>query len=338
MLTPLLTASLLLAPPAADPPKLPEGVRAYDSFEKVRPGQYLVGSKGGDGWLGPWVPEPLLANSPYPSRHPRRADHLLGMADSLRLPGVVSAGGSVSSVALDPHLGAVSRRLAHPVGLPGTTTYIGVLIKPEGRLHAGSLDGCFGLILNWRPLPTPGNEVNYKQHHWKTRTHEIAVGKPWTDTEQNPKPISRTREWCLFQLESLFKPLRAAGRPLNVGPGPLSLSMGGGHAYLGDQVTTGEAPVPGATTLLVLRVEVSRDGTEAVCSAFVDPDPTRPEPAPEAAVLTRGGLAVNASVSGSVGGPGFPVCITLFSSGAVTFDELRVADTLAGAAGIANAK
>ena len=103
------------------------------------------------------------------------------MADSLRFPGVVSAGGSVSSVALPGHVGAVSRRLDLPGGppAPGRPVYIGVLVKPEGRLLAGADGGGFEVHLSWhwaelRRLPARGGG-----RRGASTFDSLGFGKPW---------------------------------------------------------------------------------------------------------------------------------------------------------------
>ena len=79
---------------------------------------------------------------------------------------------------------------------------------------------------------------------------------------------------------------------------------------------------------LVLRAEVAADGRRARFSLMMNPDPAKPDPPPGAAVLF-----VSADDPWPPGRQRPSVWLTLFSSGAVTFDELRVATTLAGAAG-----
>ena len=314
----LLIAVSLCVLPAA-PPDLPPdgGIRAHEPFARVQPGGYVAGSDGGVGWLGPWTPDPVYLVGPLPQAHPRRADHLLGMADSLTFPGVVSTGGSASSVALDPHLGAVVRRLEGPIGWPGTTTYIGLLVKPEGRLHAGAVEGCFNLILDWR---WPGDH----DRGTSRSAGAPAMGKPWAGYHR-----SRTREWCLHPLEHNEAVVQALGRRVHptIGARNLPPRFGGGRGVRGSQVSTGVVVVPGATTFLVMRLEAAPNG-RSVLSMLVNPDPTGPEPPPGAAVMS--GLSAGPNIRGEIPS----AWLTLVSSGAVTFDELRVADSLAGAAGI----
>ena len=318
-----LPPALLAAPPApagGDPPAgLPPGVLAYEPFEAVAPGAMVVNSDGGTGWDGPWAPHDLYMVGPPPERHPRRADHLLGMGDSLTFPGVVSSGGSASSVALDPHVGAVTRRLAVPVGLPGTVTYVGVLIKPEGRLLAGSLEGGFQVHLDWTGRPYEDRLFVHQRWKGDPSTHRYAFGKPWSLID------SRSRDWCLMHdlLAPHSRVRRVLGRSVNLSL--LDTSIGGGSGWHSQQVAARSGVTPGATVFLVMRLETSADGTQSLCSLMFDPDPAGPEPAPEAAILET-----RQPRSSKAGGHAW---LTLASSGAVTFDELRVATTLAGAAG-----
>ena len=221
-----LAAALLCLPaapppdPAAGPPAgpdLPPGVLAYEPFEAAV-GAPLLGTAGGVGWAGPWVPDPLYLDSPLPSAHPRRYDHLRGAAGSLRYPGVEAAGGAAAAAALNPQVGAVSRRLAAPVGLPGTTTYVGVLIRPDGRLLEGTLEGGFGVMLD---LEEPDARMRSGVYEpggallgGRPIYFEMSFGKPWSDT------YSRSREWCLWtpEFSGAVRPLRALGRPVTLPP------------------------------------------------------------------------------------------------------------------------
>ena len=316
---------LAAGPPAA--PDLPPGVLAYEPFDQVG-GRPVLGTAGGVGWAGPWVPDPLYPDSPDRFAHPRRWDHLRGAAASLRYPGVAAAGGAAAAAALNPQIGAVSRRLAAPVGLPGTTTYVGVLIRPDGRLLEGALEGGFGVMLDLEEPDARMRSGAYNQRRilqgGPTGHFDLSFGKPWSEV------WSRSREWCLWtphQNLGAGSPLRAFGRPLTLPPGVsrLPIQLGGGWAHGNAQFPVGQRTELGETVFLVLRVEVAADGRRARFSLMMNPDPAEPDPPPGAAILY---MPTDPPRPGR-----YSVWLTLFSSGAVTFDELRVATTLAGAAG-----
>ena len=79
----------------------------------------------------------------------------------------------------------------------------------------------------------------------------------------------------------------------------------------------------GPITQLVLKVEFAPRRGERY-GLFVNPDPSKPEPPPPAAI------AIDVMNHGRRRSPTW---ITLASGGAFTVDEIRVADSLAGACG-----
>ena len=309
----MLAAPLALAllVPAAPPTELPPGLVAYEPFD-LPPGTYVLGSDRGAGWDGPWfaTQEPLTPPDP---RFPRRADHLLVMADSLTAPGAVSAGGSASSIAADPpKIGVISRKLADARSRPGQVTYISVLVKSEGRLHAGTLDGFFKIMLEQHSLPKP---------HITTRQW-VGFGKPWGFAHLRAD-APWAGAWCLVG-QDFRKPLLAAGRP--VLPGVNSRTDRGGLGSFGEHhLSSGTRVTPGKTTRLVLRMECSAKEPTALFTLAVDPDPARPEPPPAAALLTGWALSADPPV--------MQTWVTVASSAAFTIDEVRVADTFAAAVG-----
>ena len=162
------------APPAVDPPdpgpaveaaEPPEGdggrLIAVETFDAVAPGEPVAGSDGGAGWAEPWGERPLpFSDDPVPARFPPRADLWRGMADSLphgdARVRAAARGGSVSTVAAPSGVAAVSRPLRERLGRDGQTVFLGVLLKSEGRLHAGAFRGAFlvTLRLNLPDRPT----------------------------------------------------------------------------------------------------------------------------------------------------------------------------------------
>ena len=315
MSAPLILASLLL-PGLAPEPDLPPGLLVYEPFD-LDPGQPLLGSAGGAGWVGKWQPTSYYMKGPEPRLFPKRYDHLFGMADSLALPGLAHAGGSASAVASAPQMGIVCRRLAVPFGRRGTRAYVGVRLKPEGRLHAGNGHGFFALTLEWRDGRGLG-------------TGYVGLGKPWADPRGGLPPIAA--EWGLLSGRLPHQVLRAGGRAVT---GPLTAAeeqrWADPHAYGGRSgvYSTGVPVVPGATTLLVLKAEFA-PVTGQRFGLLVNPDPAAADPVPPAVIQIPLGIDTDRH-KGLLDVK--EVWLTLLSTGAVTVDEIRAATTLAGAAG-----
>ena len=304
--------ALALLVPAAPPAELPPGLVAYEPFD-LPPGTYVLGSDRGAGWDGPWFAagEPL---TPPDNRFPRRADHLLVMADSLTAPGAASAGGSASSIAADPpRIGVISRKLADARSRPGQVTYVSVLVKSEGRLHAGTLDGFFMVMLEQHSLPKP----HFTFNRW------VGFGKP-PGLAKAPGGTARAGEWCLTGPVARVDAVLAAGRPV-LSHGQPHRDRGGRGAFLDEQLSSGVRVTPGRTTRLVLRAEYMRPSGNVLFTLAVDPDPARPEPPPAAALLSPW------YPSGDP--PDMQTWVTVTSGGAFTVDEIRVAETFAAAVG-----
>ncbi len=371
-------AALLLlaaAPPAAGPP--PDGAGpgpaafAVESFEEVRPGGPVLGTDGGTGWAGPWAGRPFtLGDQPDPARYPPRADTFLGMADSLPHgnPAVRAAarGGSASAVALGEGegVGMLSRPLARRLGVPGQTVYLGVLMRAEGVLHRGAALGGFGVTLQFN-LPGPDEEARLRREslRWYRKMgqqrNSLSLGKGLAGRAyigrdlpvSFRRPFDRSEVWQLWRIGS-FQITRAGGEPIpSAVPGFHESRRSGLHhevSVFGDgRASTGVSVVPGRTTLLICELAFrARNGTpEARWSAWVDPDPHRPE---RPRVLAdwfevKDSFAgvrftndhVPIDVRAGVRRPsGETTWVTLIQTGATTVDEIRFADTLRGACGL----
>lgn len=66
---------------------------------------------------------------------------------SLAFNGLLTSPGRVSARAFTAINGAI-RTLSAPLGAPGTTAYVSVLLRPQGTLNDGIFDGFFGVTLS----------------------------------------------------------------------------------------------------------------------------------------------------------------------------------------------
>ena len=148
---------------------------------------------------------------------------------------------------------------------------------------------------------------------------------------------ARAGDWCLNRA-GIHAPLvlRAHGRDVRHRFDVLlgnrrALRLGLGESNRRLQVPAGPPAVPGATTFLVLKLQVVPGGRLAA-SLLVNPDPLAPEPPPGAIFgdVSLGHTRRNPEESFDRFAAPY---LNFVSTGAVTFDELRVATTLAGAAG-----
>ena len=341
----------LSAPPAAadappDPPAAPR-LFAVESFDAVTPGAPILGTDGGEGWAGPWVERPFaFANQPDPANHPPRADALLGMADSLPHgdPAVRAAarGGSASAVALRPGEGVslLSRPLKDQIGLPGQTVYVGVLLKPEGRLHDGAFLGAFGVMLRLNMPDAAALARLPRRQFEKTNAPGdpggLIFGKAYDSQTFDPNvrplrtsPADRSEVWQLFGLAAApWRVERAGGRAV-----PPRHALGGGPYQgmnpSGHHIATDVPVVAGKTTLLVCGTEFDPPGGRGARFAlWADPDPREPGPPQASGYIGEGRRWDRSRPTGET------TWVTLMSTGAVTVDELRIADTFRGAAGL----
>ena len=298
------------APPA--PLELPPGLLAYEPFD-LKPGEPVLGSDGGLGWAGEWVRSDWrMVEAPLRSRHPRRADRLAGAEEPLEVAGLSFAGGAAATPALYPDIGALTRRIGPRLGRAGSTVYVGLLVRADGTLHRGTGWGFLTVTLDCG-VNEYGDAVGVA----------VTFGKP-CDPARTARGIARGGEWCLGSLLTRQQALRVAGRPYSIPGTPAGTLHGGGRTCGGSRVVTTGVPVTaGPITQLVLKVEFAPRRGERY-GLFVNPDPSKPEPPPPAAI------AIDVSNHGR---RRFPTWITLASSGAFTVDEIRVADSLAGACG-----
>ena len=126
---------------------------AYDGFNYGPSGSDLSGNSGGSGFVGPWAPGGFNAsiNNNY--------DIASG---SLSFGALSTSGNSVTTPAVN-EIAGLSRTLAAPLGVDGTTRYFSFLLQPQGVLNGGAFNGFFGLVLESPTEP------------------EIFMGKPGAD-------------------------------------------------------------------------------------------------------------------------------------------------------------
>ena len=111
---------------------------AYESFSG-QAGQTLAGMNGGTGFAGAWEAGDL---------GPDNSAAYQVQANSLSGGTAPSAGGRVAALAQYSLGSGLSRDLATPIGTPGTTVYISMLVRADGTLNEGASGGFFGLLLN----------------------------------------------------------------------------------------------------------------------------------------------------------------------------------------------
>ena len=370
---PLLAAALLAAPPdpPGEPDKA-GGPFAVESFEAVTPGEPVAGTDGGTGWAGPWAARPFtLGDQPDPARFPPRADTILGMADSLPHgdPAVRAAarGGSASAAALADGrgVGLISRPLKKQLGVPGQTVYLGVLLKAEGVLHRGAASGGFGVTVQFN-LPGPG-EPNWRRRlereslDWFRAvgqdSNSLSLGKRLDvlayRSVPNPnreRPMDRSEVWQLWRVGADQVP-RAGGLPIPLSPANrldptrrYYVERGLHHEWAGagySQISSGVPIVPGKSTLIVceLSFPAARSPRRLApltrWAVWADPTLERPGLPQATGEVNRLKLESNKARRADNRRPvGKTTWVSLMQTGAVTVDELRFADTFAGAVGL----
>src|SRR5688572_2475208 len=108
----------------------------HEPFDYSPPGADLLGQDGGSGFLGPWYASGF--NAPIHDSHDLAAG-------SLSLDGGDAAGGRIRSAATTA-ISGLGRDLLSPVGTNDFATfYWSFLVRPEGTLGGGALNGFFGV-------------------------------------------------------------------------------------------------------------------------------------------------------------------------------------------------
>jgi hypothetical protein len=110
---------------------------AYDGFDYAPVGSDLLGKSGGFGFSTPWRPGGFNAsiNTNFDVQN-----------GSLPAGGLITSGNRVQTNAVTA-ISGLTRDLATPLGVPGTTRYLSFLLRPEGQLHGGAFNGFFGVNL-----------------------------------------------------------------------------------------------------------------------------------------------------------------------------------------------
>jgi hypothetical protein len=110
---------------------------AYDGFDYAPAGSDLLGKGGGFGFSTAWRPGGFNAsiNTNFDVQN-----------GSLSSGGLVTNGNRVSTNAVTA-ISGLTRDLATPLGVPGSTRYLSFLLRPEGQLHAGAFNGFLGVVL-----------------------------------------------------------------------------------------------------------------------------------------------------------------------------------------------
>ena len=316
---PLCLAAAAAPPDAPGPPELPPGLFAYESFDTTAGGA-VAGSDGGAGWDGPWRPSGWRLFGPAPHHAPWNAtgnipvrpDQFRAVAESLEVPGLAAAGGAASVPALSGGVYIIAREVRARVVRPGAVYYVGVRLRANGELHEGAGAGFFTVMLDG------GSNFRSRQG-----SMSVWFGKPVA--QPGLEEHSMFREWSLCtDLPHLDgTALRVRSRPA-VWWARSAHAGYGVAARGGSQLGTGVPVAPGRADLLVLRVECAKAGIGQRYDLFVNPDPAAPRlrPAEAAFALGDGPFTVSPDL-----------WVTLAGSGAFTVDELRVADSLAGACG-----
>ena len=111
---------------------------AYESFSG-QAGHTLAGMNGGTGFADAWHAG---------SFGPDASAKYVVQADSLDGGTTPPMGGRVAALAQYSFGSGLTRDLSTPLGTPGTTAYISVLLRADGTLNEGISGGYFGLTLN----------------------------------------------------------------------------------------------------------------------------------------------------------------------------------------------
>ena len=109
---------------------------AYDGFNYAPPGSDLQGNNGGFGFSSGWTAGGFNA-----SIH-NNYDIASG---SLGFGSLLTSGNSVVTSPVNA-ISGLTRTLNSPLGTPGTTAYLSVLLEPRGTLNDGVFNGFFGVV------------------------------------------------------------------------------------------------------------------------------------------------------------------------------------------------
>ena len=109
-----------------------------DSFSGTA-GQTLAGMNGGTGFSDAWHAGNL---------GPDDSASYVEQSRSLDSAIVPTSGGRVASLAQYSLGSGLTRDLATPMGTPGTTYYMSMLLRADGTLNEGASGGFFGVLLN----------------------------------------------------------------------------------------------------------------------------------------------------------------------------------------------
>ena len=110
----------------------------HESFD-YSPGFNLLGQDEGSGFVGPWYASGFNAMI---------HDNYQSVAGSLSLDGVEAPGGRIRSASTNAIAG-LGRDLLSPIGTNDIVTfYWSFLVRPEGTLGQGTLNGFFGAYLD----------------------------------------------------------------------------------------------------------------------------------------------------------------------------------------------
>jgi len=118
-------------------------------------GERLSGKNGGTGFAQGWSSGGFNSGPDAPHE----------VADASLAYENLSTSGKSCKVAVQDRIVGMERPLAHPEGFakPGSTRYVSVVMRPEGKLGEGPLNGFFGLCLRSTEgelfIGKPGNEA-----------------------------------------------------------------------------------------------------------------------------------------------------------------------------------
>lgn len=111
---------------------------AYDGFNYDEVGEDAIGENGGFGFSGGWRAGGFNASL--------STNFDIGQG-SLGFPGLAPSIGQRLTTASVDSISGLTRDLAQPLGVAGTTRFLSFLLRPEGQLNQGAFSGFFGVLL-----------------------------------------------------------------------------------------------------------------------------------------------------------------------------------------------